>query len=192
MRGELIGSVLVLLALLMLLSLLSPIKGQVTTALIDGLRSLFGIGVWAVPFLLGGLGVWLALRDMTQGNTMSPWRLVGALGLFLVFEGFATLITGIPASAEAAAEGTGGGLLGWLICQGLSTVLGVPTTIAVLLILAAISILALSGKTLAEVSNKLADLGVGCETYRVARMAIRSTHAYRWAMNVSGDAGGAG
>ena len=161
MRGELIGSVLVLLALLMLLSLLSPIKGQVTTALIDGLRSLFGIGVWAVPFLLGGLGVWLALRDMTQGNTMSPWRLVGALGLFLVFEGFATLITGIPASAEAAAEGTGGGLLGWLICQGLSTVLGVPTTIAVLLILAAISILALSGRTLAEVSNKLADLWRG-------------------------------
>jgi DNA segregation ATPase FtsK/SpoIIIE, S-DNA-T family len=161
MRGELIGSVLVLLALLMLLSLLSPIKGQVTTALIDGLHSLFGIGVWAVPFLLGGLGVWLALRDVTQGNTMSPWRLVGALGLFLVFEGFATLIAGVPASAEAAAEGTGGGLLGWLICQGLSTVLGVPTTIAVLLILAAVSILALSGRTLAEVSNKLADLWRG-------------------------------
>ena len=157
MRGELIGSVLVLLALLLLLSLLSPIKGQITTALIDGLRSLFGIGVWAVPFLLGGLGVWLALRDVTEGNTMSPWRLVGALGLFLVFEGFATLIAGVPASAEAAAEGSGGGLLGWLICQGLSTVLGVPTTIAVLIILAAISLLALSGKTLAEVSNKLAD-----------------------------------
>jgi S-DNA-T family DNA segregation ATPase FtsK/SpoIIIE len=157
MRGELIGSVLVLVALLMLLSLLSPIKGQITSALIDGLRSLFGVGVWAVPFLLGGLGVWLALRDVTEGNTMSPWRLVGALGLFLVFEGFATLVAGIPASAEAAAEGAGGGLLGWLICQGLGAVLGVPITVAVLLILAAISLLALSGKTLAEVSNKLAD-----------------------------------
>jgi hypothetical protein len=84
MRGELIGSVLVLLALLILLSLLSPIKGQITTALIDGLHSLFGVGVWIVPVLLGGLGVWLALRDVTEGNTMSPWRLVGALGLFLV------------------------------------------------------------------------------------------------------------
>ena len=78
MRGELIGSVLVLLALLILLSLLSPIKGQITTALIDGLHSLFGIGVWIVPLLLGGLGVWLALRDVTEGNTLSPWRLVGA------------------------------------------------------------------------------------------------------------------
>ena len=161
MRGELIGSVLVLLALLILLSLLSPIKGQLTTALIDGLRSLFGIGVWIVPLLLGGLGVWLALRDVTEGNTMSPWRLVGALGLFLVFEGFATLIAGIPASAQEAAEGTGGGLLGWLICGGLSVILGLPLTIIVLLILAAISVMALAGVTLAEVSNRLAEFWRG-------------------------------
>jgi S-DNA-T family DNA segregation ATPase FtsK/SpoIIIE len=156
MRGELIGSVLVLLALLILLSLLSPIKGQITTALIDGLHSLFGIGVWIVPLLLGGLGVWLALRDVTEGNTMSPWRLVGALGLFLVFEGFATLIAGIPASAQEAAKGTGGGLLGWLICGGLSAILGLPLTIIVLLILAAISVMALAGVTLADLNNRLA------------------------------------
>ena len=161
MRGELIGSVLVLLALLILLSLLSPIKGQITTALIDGLHSLFGIGVWIVPLLLGGLGVWLALRDVTEGNTMSPWRLVGALGLFLVFEGFATLIAGIPASAQAAAEGSGGGLLGWLICGGLSTILGLPLTIIVLLILAAISVMALAGVTLVDLNNRLAEFWRG-------------------------------
>ena len=161
MRGELIGSVLVLVALLILFSLLSPVKGQFTSALIDGLRGLFGIGVWIVPFLLGGLGVWLALRDVTDGNTMSPWRLVGALGLFLVFEGFATLIAGIPTSAEAAAEGTGGGLLGWLICGGLSTILGLPLTIIILLILAAVSVMALAGVTLAEVNNRLAEFWRG-------------------------------
>ena len=161
MRGELIGSVLVLLALLILLSLLSPIKGQVTTALIDGLHSLFGIGVWAVPFLLGGLGVWLALRDVSQGNTMSPWRLAGALGLFLVFEGFATLIAGIPASAEEAAKGAGGGLLGWLICGGLSAILGLPLTIFILLILAAISVMAFAGVTVADVSYRLAEFWRG-------------------------------
>ena len=161
MRGELIGSVLVLVALLILFSLLSPVKGQFTSALIDGLRSLFGIGVWIVPFLLGGLGVWLALRDVTEGNTMSPWRLVGALGLFLVFEGFATLIAGIPTSAEAAAEGTGGGLLGWLICGGLSTILGLPLTIIILLLLAAVSVMALAGVTLAEVNNRLAEFWRG-------------------------------
>ena len=161
MRGELIGSVLVLLALLILLSLLSPIKGQITTALIDGLHSLFGIGVWIVPLLLGGLGVWLALRDVTEGNTMSPWRLVGALGLFLVFEGFATLIAGIPASAQEAAEGTGGGVLGWLICGGLSAILGLPLTIIILLILAAISVMALAGVTLADLNNRLAEFWRG-------------------------------
>ena len=161
MRGELIGSVLVLTAILILFSLLSPVKGQFTSALIDGLRSLFGVGVWIVPFLLGGLGVWLALRDVTEGNTMSPWRLAGALGLFLVFEGFATLIAGVPASAEAAAEGTGGGVLGWAICAGLSTILGLPLTIVVLLILAAFSVMALAGVTLADVSNQLAEFWRG-------------------------------
>ena len=163
MRGELIGSVLVLTAILILFSLLSPVKGQFTSALIDGLRSLFGVGVWIVPFLLGGLGVWLALRDVTEGNTMSPWRLAGALGLFLVFEGFATLIAGTPASAEAAAEGTGGGLLGWAICAGLSTILGLPLTIVVLLILAAFSVMALAGVTLADVSNQLAEFWRGMQ-----------------------------
>ena len=92
---------------------------------------------------------------------MSPWRLVGALGLFLVFEGFATLIAGIPASAQEAAEGTGGGLLGWLICGGLSAILGLPLTIIILLILAAISVMALAGVTLAEVNNRLAEFWRG-------------------------------
>ena len=163
MRGELIGSVLVLLALLLLLILLSPVKGQLTTMLLDGLRGLFGVGVWLLPLLLGGLGVWLALRDVTEGNSMSPSRLLGALGLFLVFEGFATLIAGIPPSA-AAVEGTGGGLLGWLICEGLSMIVGLPLTIIILIILAALSILALAGVTLVEVSNRLAAFWRGLRT----------------------------
>jgi S-DNA-T family DNA segregation ATPase FtsK/SpoIIIE len=161
MRGELIGSVLVLVALLILFSLLSPVKGRFTAALIEALHSLFGIGAWIVPFLLGGLGVWLALRDVAEGNSMSPWRLVGALGLFLAFEGFATLIAGIPPSADAAAEGSGGGLLGWLICGGLSAILGLPVTIILVIILAAVSVMALAGVTLSQVSNQLADFWRG-------------------------------
>ena len=157
MRGELIGSVLVLLAILTLLSLLSPTKGQVTAGLIGGLRSLFGVGVWLLPVLLGGLGVWLALRDVVEGNTHSPWRLVGAFGLFLVFVGLAHILGGAPASAEAAAAGTAGGLVGWLIGQGLITALGTPAAVAALIVLATVSIFALSGMTLSQLSNKLAD-----------------------------------
>ena len=154
--GELVGSVLVLLALLILLSLLSPNRGQVTSALIDGLRSLFGIGVWAVPLLLGGFGIWLALRDVTDGNILSGRRLAGALGLFAVLEGAAHIIDG--AADPAATAGRGGGLLGWLVGQGLTVALGVPAAIAMLAVLAVVALLVLGGVTLAEVSDRLAEV----------------------------------
>jgi len=85
LKGEIAGSILVLLAILTLLSLLSPSRGDLTQAAVEGLRSVFGVGMWLTPVLIGGFGVWLALRDVTEGERWSAWRIVGALGLFLAF-----------------------------------------------------------------------------------------------------------
>ncbi len=156
LRGEAVGSVFVLLAFLTLLSLLSPTRGQVTSALIQGLRTVFGVGVWLVPFLVGGLGVWLALRGMlAERSRGAGWRAAGAVILFLAIEGAAQIATGVtePWAAETAASG--GGLVGWLLGQGLIVTLGLPAALATLFIMAAVALIALWGLTLEEIKDKV-------------------------------------
>ncbi len=155
LRGELVGSVLVLVALLTLLSLLSPNRGQITSALIDGLQLLFGLGAWAAPFLLGILGVWLALRDVSEEGPLSAWRMTGLLGLFLAFEGGVHIVVGRPDASNVASAGQGGGLLGWLLSEGLVITLGLPAAAATLAFIALVSGIALAGLTLADVRAAL-------------------------------------
>ena len=156
LKGEIAGSVLVLVAILTLLSLLSPSRGELTQALVDGLRSLFGVGMWLIPLLIGGFGVWLALRDVTEGQRWSAWRMIGAFGLFLAFEGFAHLIAGLPDVTQPGMDGKGGGLTGWLLTGTLVGGLGVVVAVVLLLVMLALSCVALSGRSLADVSVWLA------------------------------------
>jgi len=154
LRGEIIGGALVVLALLMLLSLLSSNRGQVTGAIVDGLFTLFGVGTWLVPFLLGALGAWLAFRQVTDHEILSLRRLTGALILFLVFEATVSIVAGNPDPLAPATKGTGGGLVGWIIGQGLVAALGTPVAAAFLVIIAGLGIFALSGLTLVELQDK--------------------------------------
>ncbi len=154
LRGEIVGGVLVLLAILILLSLLSPNQGQVTGALINIIRALFGVGAWLLPIVVGGLGVWLALRDVTEDG-LSAWRLAGAVGLFLAFEGFAHLIAGVPDPWIQATEGAGGGALGWVLSQGLIVALGLPAAVVMLILLVAASLVATAGLSLPELRARL-------------------------------------
>lgn len=153
LRGEIAGGVLVLLAILILLSLLSSNRGQVTAVLIELLQMVFGIGVWLLPWVLGGLGIWLALRDVTEDG-LSAWRLAGGVGLFLACEGFAHLIAGRPESGAFADQGAGGGLVGWALAEGLIVALGLPVGIAFLVILLSLSLVALAGLSLHDLHRK--------------------------------------
>lgn len=152
LRGEIAGSILVLLAILIFLSLLSASRGELTQAAVDGLQTLFGLGMWLVPFLLGGFGVWLALRDVTEGERWSAWRLLGALFLFLAFEGFAHLFTGQPDVTAPQYAGHGGGIVGWLLSGTLVGGLGVMVAGVLLFIILVVALIALSGHSLADVS----------------------------------------
>ena len=145
LRGEIIGGALVVLALLILLSLLSSNRGQVTGAIVDGLFALFGVGTWLVPFLLGALGAWLAFRQVTDHEILSLRRLTGALILFLVFEATVSIVAGNPDPLAPATKGTGGGLVGWIIGQGLVSALGTPVAAAFLVIVAGMGLFTLSG-----------------------------------------------
>jgi DNA segregation ATPase FtsK/SpoIIIE, S-DNA-T family len=155
MRGEIVGSALVLLAIIMLLSLLSTNRGQVTGAIIGLLQTLFGAGTWLVPVLLAALGVWVALRDVSDPHALSAWRVVGILAFFVAFEGFAHLIAGLPDPALPGQDGKGGGAVGWVFSQGLILALGFPAAVATLLVIAGIALLGIAGLSLADVQQKL-------------------------------------
>jgi DNA segregation ATPase FtsK/SpoIIIE, S-DNA-T family len=155
LKGEIAGSVLVLLAILIFLSLVSSSRGEITEAAIAGLRFLFGAGVWLVPFLIAGLGVWLALRDVTEGERWSAWRIVGAFGLFAASTGFAHLFAGMPDVTQRALEGQGGGLLGWFLSGSLVGGLGPVVGGVLLLIVLLLSLVALAGRSFADISAGL-------------------------------------
>ncbi|MCX7707660.1 MAG: hypothetical protein N2204_06610, partial [Anaerolineae bacterium] len=125
LRSEAVGAALVLLAILILLSLLSSNRGQVTGVMIELLQLVFGVGIWLLPLVLGGWGIWLALRDVTEVQ-FSAWRMAGGIGLFLAFEGFVQLIAGRPDSSAVATQTAGGGLIGWALLEGLIIALGLP------------------------------------------------------------------
>jgi DNA segregation ATPase FtsK/SpoIIIE, S-DNA-T family len=155
LRGEIVGGALVVLALLMLLSLLSSNRGELTDAIVDGLFTLFGVGTWLVPFLLGGLGAWLAFREVTDHEILSLRHLIGALILFLVFEAMASIVAGNPDPLAPATGVVGGGLVGWIIGQGLVSALGTPVAVAFLVIVAGVGVFVLSGLTPVELRGKL-------------------------------------
>ena len=157
-RGEVVGSALVLLALLTLLSLLTPNRGDLTEALISAMRVGFGVGVWLMPVVLGALGFWLALRQVAESPVVWRRRIAGGVGLFLAFEGAAHFLAGAGDPWELALAGEGGGATGWLLSQGLVVALGLPATIGTLLVLALASIFTLSNLSVAQLRAGATDL----------------------------------
>lgn len=151
LRGELIGSILVVVAFLLLLSMLSVNQGVLTRAVIDTLRTLFGVPAFLAPILLAALGVWLALRAISDQRVLTLQRLLGLFGLFFVIEAAAYLFAG---GADPWA-GQGGGLLGHLVGQGLVMILGAPITIAGLMLALLAALWALSGVSLAQLEEAL-------------------------------------
>ena len=128
LRGELIGSLLVVGAFLLILSMLSATQGLLTGAIIEIMHTLFGAGAWLAPVLIGVLGAWLALRQVTDQRVLTPQRLAGIIALFVVLEAFVHLFTG----DNDPWAGQGGGALGYAVGQTLVVVLGEVGTIALL------------------------------------------------------------
>jgi len=123
-RAEVLGAMLVLIAVFTLLSLLTSSRGQLTDGWVVFLRSLFGVGVWWIPVLTGAMGLWLVVRAVERIPNV-PWqRPVGMGMLFLAFILAVALLTPGALRTQLALEGDGGGQVGALFADAFEAILG--------------------------------------------------------------------
>ncbi|MGC9356490.1 MAG: DNA translocase FtsK [Anaerolineae bacterium] len=81
---DLLGGLLVFLAVLTVLSLLSAQQGTLTELWLAGLSSLFGWGMYVVPIYIGAVGLWLLFRRFEDRfPTPDPEQIVGVVWGFL-------------------------------------------------------------------------------------------------------------
>ncbi|MFH2102561.1 MAG: DNA translocase FtsK 4TM domain-containing protein [Chloroflexota bacterium] len=132
-KVDLIGVVMALLGLLTVLSLFSANNSSLTGTWIGMLKTVFGWGVYILPFALAILGVWLIARNVDRLPPLSIERLVGIVLLFINILGIFHAVSGPVAEAALRAEqGTGGGVIGNLLLQGLVAALGGAATTIIL------------------------------------------------------------
>lgn len=158
-----LGVATVFVALLIVLSLLSPNQGELTSALSGLMWRTFGWGGVFVPLVTGAVGLYLVLWGMEQAPCLPVRRLVGAALLFVVFEAFASLVmllrdNGLTDVWQIAAAQVGGGYVGGLVTYVLTAALGNLGTIATLVIVGAVAGVLASGITRADVSALLQGL----------------------------------
>jgi len=117
-KWDLVGGGLLLLAVLTLLSLVSPQQGALTALWISALGQSFGWGTILVPLFTGALGLWLLLRRFGDRIPhLEPEQLLGiVLGFFVALTTLHFVAARIfwPEIAlyALAAEGKGGGYVG--------------------------------------------------------------------------------
>lgn len=120
-REAIIGVVLVIASIIAILSFFSA-AGPAGSALLSGIRYLFGFVGYVVPFIVGAVGVYLVFPSETQLPRIRVFGiglvLVGLIGVFHSI--------GITAedSLEAARDGRGGGLVGFALVWPLSIAFG--------------------------------------------------------------------
>jgi S-DNA-T family DNA segregation ATPase FtsK/SpoIIIE len=149
-RPEVVGLILLALALLTLLSLFSASRGALTEGWLRLLGGLFGWGMYLAPIGLGVMGVWL-LRFFAAEDPQEKWeKPVGMLLLFLTLQAAFHLISP-GAGFDDFDEPGGGGLIGWVVGELLASAVGVAGSVVILLSVAVVSLILISGLSLAEI-----------------------------------------
>ncbi len=149
-RPEVIGLILLALALLTGLSLLSVSRGSFTEGWLRLLRGLVGWGIYLAPLGLGGIGIWLLRRFATEDPQEKWEKPVGALLLFLVLLVVFHLIEP-GAGLDDLEEPGGGGLIGWAAGELLVAAVGVAGGVVIIIALVIVSLILISGLQLAEI-----------------------------------------
>lgn len=162
-KSIIIGIALIFLTAIILLSLLSPNQGTLTSFLSNGMWQLFGWGGVIIPIALGLAGFYLVLWGMDQPPKLPHLRLLGVLFLFLSIEAFASLavatwndnLEDVMAVAEA---GEGGGYVGAGLAQLLSLGVGQLGAIFLLLVIGILAAILTSGISRQDMGVLLTDI----------------------------------
>jgi DNA segregation ATPase FtsK/SpoIIIE, S-DNA-T family len=162
-KALMVGILIIFITVILVLSLLSPNQGQLTTALAGLMRRSFGWGGVILPLITGGVGLYLVLWGMEQPPALPAYRLTGAGLLYLAFEGF-TSVTLLMLDNEffdpwvIAEAGKGGGYLGGLIATVLMTAVGNLGAVFTLTVLAIVGTILVSGVTREDMGHFLQEL----------------------------------
>ncbi len=144
-RPEVGGILLLLIALLTLLSLIPVERGVLMQGWIDLLRLGFGWGVLLMPVWFVALGLWLIFRGLGRELGVERERPVGAILLFVLILALSHLVAGGDQAEALAAQGDGGGYLGYALSNLLVSALGTPAAVLVLVTLSIISVMMVFG-----------------------------------------------
>lgn len=130
-RIDILGILLIVIGLLTLISLFTQSSGSLTGWWIRNLGKAIGWGVYLLPLVFIGFGLWMLLRNIEKIPHLSAERVVGAILFFInLFTWFHLFLDGGFPEADL---GLGGGYLGGAIKIGLVKTLGKPGTIIALI-----------------------------------------------------------
>lgn len=157
LQADRVGIALLALALLTLLSLVSLSRGAFTEGWLHLLRLAFGWGAYLTPLMFGAAGFWLLLKGSGRQPQVAWEKVVGGALAFVLGLALVHLMRAQGTAAEDprawAAQGGGGGYLGWLISWALTLGLGRLGAYIAIAALASIAIIMLSGLSAVEMSQ---------------------------------------
>jgi len=154
------GIVIIFITAVLVLSLLSPSQGQLTTALASLIWQAFGWGGVMVPIITGVVGVYLVLWGMEQPPSVPVYRVLGFSLFFIAFAAFASLAqtlqdNGLNDFWTVAESETGGGYFGGVVGYALTEAVGTPGAILMLVVVAGIGTILFFGVSRTDMGNFL-------------------------------------
>jgi S-DNA-T family DNA segregation ATPase FtsK/SpoIIIE len=149
-RGEVAGIVLLFISAITLLSLVTSSSGVLTSAWLNWLQGLFGIGLWGFPMVTGVLGLWMVIRTLENKPELSWQRPMGLVILFL------STLVGATLWTQSANQPPAGGQVGFLLGRLVTNAIGVWGAWAFATFLAITGVVLLADRLLLNLWNELA------------------------------------
>jgi S-DNA-T family DNA segregation ATPase FtsK/SpoIIIE len=152
LRIEILGIVILALAILTFLSLISPNQGQVTSKWLGLLRQGFGWGAYLMPIVLGTVGLGMLMAGFGRLPPVQWEKVFGLLLLLVAVMGLSHLLTPVEDPWTVVTEGRGGGLVGWAVGYGLEYAIGRIGAYVALFAFAFISVVLVLGQSTADLA----------------------------------------